>query len=102
MLLPFERDHQLDRDSLTGRRINLDLAADLRRALAHILQAVSVRSKQLILSGKLKAVKTGRDHLIAALEVEKARRRKTTRGPARKSNENAPAEHKAPKKKGRR
>ena len=47
--------------------------------------------RQLILSGKLKAVKAGRDHLIAAAEVEKVSKRKTTPGPAKKENAKARA-----------
>jgi excisionase family DNA binding protein len=42
--------------------------------------------RQMILSGKLKAVKAGRDHLIPASEVERARKRKTVRGPTPKAS----------------
>jgi excisionase family DNA binding protein len=69
------------------------------RQAAEKLGVTDAYVRQLILSGKLKAVKAGRDHLIAAAEVEEARKRKTTRGPARKSNEKSPAEHKTSKKK---
>lgn len=37
--------------------------------------------RQMILSGKIVAEKTGRDHFISANELEKARQRRTKRGP---------------------
>jgi len=37
--------------------------------------------RQMILSGKIVAEKAGRDHFISAMELEKARRRRTKRGP---------------------
>src|SRR5262249_5096678 len=46
MLPPFERDHQPDRYSASGRGFVLDPPADLSRPPAHIFQAVSVRGRR--------------------------------------------------------
>ncbi len=43
MLPPFERDGQLDAGALSGRGGDNDLTAELRCALLHIAQAISVR-----------------------------------------------------------
>jgi excisionase family DNA binding protein len=52
--------------------------------------------RQMILNGKLGALKAGRDHLIPAAEIKKARGRRTTRGPEPKPKTEEPAA--APKK----
>lgn len=51
------------------------------KAAAEELGVTDAYIRQMILSGKLRAMKAGRDHLIPAAEIEKARGRKTTPGP---------------------
>jgi excisionase family DNA binding protein len=51
------------------------------RELADELGVTVGRVRQMIVDGLINTEKMGRDHLIPAGEIEKARQRKTTRGP---------------------
>lgn len=41
--------------------------------------------RQLVIAGKVNSIKAGRDHLIPISEVEKARARRTKKGPEPKA-----------------